>query len=461
MPGGNGLVRKGAYLSVAGAALCAGMMFSTSAFAGAFAVREQSSYYQGMSFAGSAAGDDLSSMFWNSAAAAAAPGINTSTNIALVLPDTSVDVTGGAFAAALGTAGSGDIGDATPVPASYANYQINESWFIGVGLNSQYGFRTKPDNTVYAGSPLGITSEVFSVNLNPNLAYKLTDTLTVGVGLQVQYIDVRLRSGAVPGDLDGGMATPLDAIEGLPGRTTEGDDWGIGATAGVIWKPMPGTSIGVGYRSPIEVELDGTCTGTGLTTVGTPGVTCGAGTSVTAEFTLPELVTASFSQRIGERFRLLGTVEWTNWSRLGTPQVEDGSGTSVDEIALEYEDGWFFSGGVEYAYTPDVVLRSGVAYEISPIDDDTRNVILPDDDRLWLSFGATMKLTESTKVDIGYSHLFIDDSPICQPQPDCDPAGVGADTPLFAGEATGDIDIVTIGVTHNWGGAREELEPLK
>jgi len=85
-------------------------------------------------------------------------------------------------------------------------------------------------------------------------------------------------------------------------------------------------------------------------------------------------------------------------------------------------------------------------------------VILPDDDRLWLSFGATMKLTESTKVDIGYSHLFIDDSPICQPQPDCDPANPAT---RFLGDGDGDIDIVTIGVTHNWGGAREELEPLK
>ncbi|MFP4539160.1 MAG: aromatic hydrocarbon degradation protein, partial [Dichotomicrobium sp.] len=71
MPTINEFARWGA----AGAALCAGLVFSTSAFAGGFAVREQSAYYQGMSFAGAAAGDDLSSMFWNSAAAAAAPGI--------------------------------------------------------------------------------------------------------------------------------------------------------------------------------------------------------------------------------------------------------------------------------------------------------------------------------------------------------------------------------------------------
>ena len=438
--------------SVAGAALCAGLVASTSAFAGAFAVREQSSYYQGMSFAGSAAGDDLSSMFWNSAAAAAVPGINVAAHSALVVPHREIEGTDGAFVAALDPDDSGDIGDPTFIPATYANYQVNERLFLGVGLNSGYGFTTKPDNTDWAGSPLAITSKIFTVNINPNLAYKLTDTVTVGVGAQVQYTDVRVRSGGTPDDLG-----PLDPIEGLPGRETEGDDWGVGATAGITWKPTSRTSVGIGYRSPIDVELDGTCAGTGLTNASLGGCAPG-GESVTADLTLPELVTASFSQQVGERFRLLGTVEWTNWSRLGTPQILDDGGDPVDELTLEYEDGWYFSGGVEYAWSPDTILRGGLGYEISPIKDDTRNVLLPDDERIWLSAGFSTKLSESTKLDFGYSHLFVEDSPICQPQPDCDPTNPGT---LFVGEATGDIDIVTLGLTHNFGAPEPELEPLK
>jgi len=400
-----------------------------------------------MSFAGAAAGDDISSMFWNSAAAAAAPGINVSANAALVVPHTEIEATGGAFLG-LG-AESGDIGDPTFVPASYANYQINERLFLGVGLNSGFGFTTKPDNTDWAGSPIGITSEIFSVNLNPNLAYKLTDTLTVGAGLQVQYIDVRLRSGS-----DNGIIT-RDPNNPLEGRQTEGDDWGVGATAGVIWKPMTGTSLGVGFRSAIDVELDGTCTGTGATNAALGGCDT-TGEDVTADFTLPEMISVGLSHQLTDRIRILGTVEWTNWSRLGTPQVLDADGNSVDELELEYEDGWFYSVGAEYAYSPDLIVRAGVAYEESPVTDDTRNVFLPDDERIWLSVGATTKLSERTKVDIGYSHLFIEDSPICQPQPDCNPAAAS-----FVGEATGDIDIVTLGITHNFGGPEPELEPLK
>jgi len=450
------------HLSAAGAALCAGLVLSTSAHAGAFAVREQSSYYQGMSFAGAAAGDDISAMFWNSAAAAAAPGINVSANAALVVPQTEIDAQGGVFAdtpnIGFGRAGSGDIGDPTFVPATYVNYQFSDRLFLGVGLNSGFGFTTKPDNEDWSGSPIGVTSEIFSVNLNPNLAYKLSDTLTVGAGLQVQYVDVRLRSGSDNGILQA-IGTP-GVGQALPGRETEGDDWGVGATAGVMWQPTHGTSIGVGFRSAIEVELDGTCTGTGATNVALGGCNP-AGEAVTADFTLPEMISVGLSHQLTDRIRVLGTIEWTNWSRLGTPQILDTGGNPVDELELEYEDGWFYSVGAEYAYSSDLTLRAGVAYEESPITDDTRNVFLPDDERIWLSVGATAKLTDRTKVDLGYSHLFIEDSPICQPQPGCDPNGTRAATPLFTGEATGDIDIVTLGVTHNFGGPEPELEPLK
>lgn len=442
--------------AVAGAVFGAGLVASTSVFAGAFAVREQSAYFQGMSFAGAAAGHELSSMFWNSAAAAAAPGINSETHISLVVPHTDITATSGVFVDSppfgLGMpAQSGDIGDPTPVPASYYNYQIDQQWFLGLAINGQYGFRTKPDNEGWAGSPFGVTSEVFSVNLNPVVAYKLTPELTIGAGVMVQYFDVRLRSGP-------NAAFAPASIPALPGRTTEGDDWGFGATAGVVWQPAPGTSIGVGYRSAIDVDLEGTCRGAGLSTVaavplGGPG-SCGTGTAVTASFTLPEMITASFRQQVSETWAVLGSVEWTNWSRLGgTVFIRDNTGTIVDLLPLEYEDGWFVSGGVEYAYSVDTTLRAGVAWEKSPIEDDARRVILPDSDRIWLSVGLTHKLTERATIDIGYSHLFLDDAPICETE--------ATGCALLQAEADGDIDIVSASFRYRWGGPAPELEPLK
>ncbi len=443
MPGRNAVTRW----SAAGAALCAGLILSTSAHAGAFAVREQSSYYQGMSFAGAAAGDDISAMFWNSAAAAAAPGINVSANAALVVPHREIEATGGVFIQPSPGLGldteSGEIGDPTFVPASYANYQFSDRLFFGVGLNSQYGFTTKPDNLEFAGTPIATTSKIFSVTVNPNVAYKITPDVTVGVGVQVLYADVRLRS------------SNATLITGQDGREVTVDDWAVGATAGVIWNPMPGTRLGLGYRSRIEVEADGTCTGVGPSAA--PGSTgCLNPTSVEAELTLPDQVTASFSQRVGERWRVLGTVEWTNWSLVGKQaNFVDENGDVVDIFPLGYDDGWYFSGGVEYAWRPDTILRAGLGYEISPISDEARSPSLPDDERIWLSAGFSTKLSERTTIDVGYSHLFIDDAPICETEestPEC---------AQFEAEATGDIDIVTLGITHNFGGPEPELEPLK
>jgi long-chain fatty acid transport protein len=434
-------------LGVSLAALAAASLAATTAaHAGAFAVREQSALYQGMSFAGSATGDELSSMFWNSAAAAAAPGINTETHVSIVVPDNNIASTGTSLLdidppQGLGLdTNSGNIGDATPVAASYANYQVSDQLYVGLAINPQYGFKTKPDNLDFAGTPIATSSEIFSLNFNPTVAYKITPNFTIGVGAQILYADVRLRS------------SNSTALVGDDGREVEVDDIAFGATAGISWQPAPGTTIGLGYRSRIEVDAEGTCSGTGLSNAALGG--CGAGTDVTAELTLPDLVTASFRQQLNERIAVLGTVEWTNWSLVGEQaEFKSGGGTTEDIFPLGYDDGWFFALGLEYAYTPHTTLRGGIAYEISPISDEVRNVSLPDNDRIWLSVGASTKLSEKISVDISYTHIFVEDASIEIANP-----GGGN---LLVAESESDLDIFTASFKYNLGGAEKELEPLK
>ena len=111
---------------------------TTDAQAGAFGIREQSTYYQGMSFAGAAAGNDLSSMYWNPAATGMFTGINSSSNITAVMVDTNMHATGGGLIAppAYGGGGmgteSGSLSDPGFVPASYFNYQVNDRLFLGM-----------------------------------------------------------------------------------------------------------------------------------------------------------------------------------------------------------------------------------------------------------------------------------------------------------------------------------------
>ena len=414
---------------------------TTSAHAGGFAVREQSAYYQGMSFAGAGTGDTLSSMYWNPAAAASEWGINSETHITLILPDSEITASGGLLtnpAFGLGRE-SGDIADPALVPASYANYQLSDRLFLGIAMNSGFGLVTKPDDTSWAGSPLAITSDVFSLNINPTLAYKLTPELTVGAGIQVEYFDIRLSRGPAPAAL-----APGDI-----GRRAEVDDIGIGATAGVNWTPMAGTSIGVGYRSPVSFDLEGDYAN---------AFTLGANRDAKAELTLPEIVTVGLRQALSERLDLLVGYEWTNWSRLGTISV-DVDGAPSEDLRLEYDDGHFVSVGLEYDFRPDTTLRIGAAWEKSPISDRERNVLLPDSDRIWLSVGATHKLSERATIDIGYSHIFADDAPICREAGGGPCVSLAPDILVAEGEAS--VDIISASFKYKWGDREPELEPLK
>jgi long-chain fatty acid transport protein len=432
----RGGVKYGASLA---AMVCALAALGTEAHAGAFAVREQSAYYQGMSFAGAGTGDTLSGMYWNSAAAAAAPGMNTETHVSLILPDSEITADGGVTVALGLNPESGDIADPALVPASYANYQINDRLYLGLAINSGFGLVTKPDNENWAGSVIAVTSDVFTININPTIAYKLTPELTVGVGVQVEYLNVRLNNR---GGLIGGTT-----------RSAELDDIGLGVTAGASWTPVEGTTLGIGWRSSVDFDLEGNFTA--VSRLGTFNTN-----NAQAELTLPDIVTIGLRQRLTPQLDVLVGYEWTNWSTVGTIPVDN----TPETLRLNYDDGHFVSLGLEYKYSPDTTLRTGIAWEKSPISDEERNVLLPDADRIWLSVGATHRFSERVSMDFGYTHIFADDAPICRTI--AGPAGpCSSSTPaqaiLFKGEAEGSVDIISASFKYKWGDAEPALEPLK
>jgi long-chain fatty acid transport protein len=431
---------KGFRSAIVGAAVLCGLgAFSEAAHAGGFGVREQSTTFLGTAFAGAAAGGDISSMYWNPAAAAAVPGCSMASSYSLILGRSDETAESGLFTSLPGVSTSTDVGSDALVPASYLACQLSDKLYAGVALNSPFGLLTKPDNTAWAGSPIAVTSKVFSVNLNPTLAYKLAPGLTVGVGLQVEYLKIRLNHGSFPSPLP----APLVAA-----RSFEADDWGVGATAGLLWQPLPGTSIGIGYRSAVGLDVEGQFRrGPALT--GGPAVS----TEAEAGLTLPEEVTFSFRQAVAPNWAILGTVEWKNWSRLGdVAAVGSGCGPAgvCEVLNLNFRDGWFFSLGAEYAYSPALLLRGGVAYELSPIEDTTRNILLPDSDRVFLGVGASYKYTEQIIVDFAYSHIFFDDAPFCIGSGGGSTHCTAGSTVLLSGSSDTSVDIVSLGLRYRF-----------
>jgi long-chain fatty acid transport protein len=430
---------------VRGAVLCGFAALSGAAHAGGFSVREQSTTYLGSAFAGAASGGDLSSMYWNPAAAAAVPGCSTVSSYSLIIGRSDETAEGGVFALAPGLdPNSTDVASDALVPSSYAACQLSDKLFVGVALNSPFGLLTKPEDTGWAGSPIAVTSKVFSVNVAPTIAYRLTPTLTIGAGVQVEYLRLRLTHAA--------FSTPLGPLAGS--REFEAEDVGVGGTAGLIWQPLPGTSLGLGYRSAVGLDVGGWFRRG-------PGLTTGPAISTHAEagLTLPEEVTFSFRQAVAPGWAMLGTVEWTNWSRLGDVAAKgSGCGPSgvCEVLNLNYRDSWFFALGAEYAYSPALTLRAGAAYEISPIDDDVRDILLPDSNRVFVSAGASYRYSEQIVVDFAYSHIFFEDAPFCVASAlgnggstHCN-AGTPPAAVLLRGDSDGAVDIVSLGLRYRF-----------
>lgn len=403
-----------------------GLAGTSAAYAGAFAPHEQSAYFMGSAFAGSAAGGALSSMFWNPAALGQFDGIQSDSSYSLIMPDTEITATGGALFGSGSSRSSGDIGDTAILPASYFSYQFNNAIVLGMGVNAPFGLTTDGD-WGWDGSQLARESKITTYNFTPTVAYRVSPGVIVGAGLQVQFMDAQLRQAA------GSPFGPTAAVKG--------DDWGFGFTAGILLQPAAGTSIGLGFRSKIEQELEGTFHITGVA----------ATNSITANVDLPEIVTLSLRQDMMPNWTLLGTVEWTNWSRVpelaiicaeaGAPACPAAGGplTPGGVLPLGWDDGWYFSLGLEHQYNAQLTLRGGVAYEISPIDTaEGRTIRVPDSDRFWLTAGASYQYNENTTIDLSYAHLWAEDSTTIQGET---PVG-----PALIGDVEASADIISVGV---------------
>ncbi len=410
----------------AGSALGLLVIATAQADAGGFAIREQSAYGQGSSFAGIAAGGALSSMFWNPATLTQVPGISMESDVAGIIPYATHNPGAGSTLLPAGFGGAGNSGVAALVPGSYFSMQLKPNLWLGMSINAPYGLSvTFPDR--FAGRDYAGDTTLRTYNATPTIAYRINDWISVGAGVQIQYASANLNTG-------------LGATPGLEANVG-GKGWGYGFTAGVTLTPTPTTTVGIGWRSRVDQKINGA-----LVTTFPLGPLATTG-SVNTTLDLPDTVSLGIRQRLDAQWTLLGTVEWANWSRIGTATILQPSGAAATIVGtavtlpFQYKDGWFFSAGAEYKWNERLTLRSGVGYEISPIDDQVRTPRLPDNDRFWLSVGGSWQLFPGAHFDVAYSHLFVKDPTINISATSGNPWFNGA--VAYVGDVSAHVDIIS------------------
>jgi len=375
--------------------------FAGGAQASGFALIEQNASGLGNAYAGAAAvAEDASTIFFNPAGLTRLPGMQFVGALHVISPNSEFTNSGSQLAAlhALGGNG-GDAGDLALVPNLYFSWMMDRQWSFGVGIGAPFGLKTEYEEG-WVGRFQGLKSEIKTININPTVAFKASDTFSIGFGLNYQTAEATLT-----------RAVNLGATEGRALVEADSNSWGW--NIGALFQAGPSTRIGASYRSKVEHTVNGTATITnaaGTAILGTPA-------PIEAEITLPDTFSLSIVQQIDPRLELLGDISFTRWSEIQQVRiVRLDNGTTLDTLNLNFDDTYRLSVGANYKLNDEFTLKGGLAYDKSPVQDQFRSVRLPDNDRIWIAVGGKYRISKQAVIDFGYTHIFIKDAPISNNQ---------------------------------------------
>jgi len=302
---------------------------------------------------------------------------------------------------------------------------ISRDLRFGIGIESPFGLATEYDSG-WAGRYQAEKSELKTININPSLAYRVNDFLSVGAGVSAEYIDVELSKaidfGSVCiGSLGAGACVPGGFLpQAKDGKVTiKGNDWGYGYNFGLMFTPRKDTRFGFAYRSKISHGLSGDAhydkpAGLPAALAASPTF---SDTSARASLSLPESVSINGYKELDRKWSVMGDVTWMHWSRFKELRVNFDNGAAASVTPEEWRNTYRVSAAVNYRYNDAWKLRGGVAYDQSPVQSQYRTPRIPDADRYWLTFGVQYKPTVKSAWDIGYAHLFVKDASINKSEP--------------------------------------------
>lgn len=369
---------KNPTFKIATAAMMVAGAFATQTYAAGFQLSEQSAIQMGRAMAGAGiVGDDLSAVHYNPAGMT-------------LLSGTRMQATGTWVAVNLdyeGDSGQSENGrlKGQIIPAGFITHQINDSLWAGLGLTVPYGMGTEYGEG-WEGKSRGTESMILTFDINPNLAWKVNEKLSVGGGISLQYAKAELGMGM----------GPMQA-------NVKGDSWARGWNVGLMFQPVETVRLGLAYRSNISHNADG------HTTLNNGLVLTNIRSDMEVRIKTPDTITFSATWEATDALRLSGTARWSKWSNFHSLDVQnlDLAGPQFSSTVVEnnWDDTWFFSVGADYKLNGQWTIRGGVAYDQGPVENQYRMAVIPDTDRVWFSGGASYKYTDNLTFDFGATYI--------------------------------------------------------
>lgn len=368
-------------------AVCA----ASAAHAAGFMLTEQSAGALGRAYAGVGVdGTDISGVYYNPATMTLHPGTQIQAGFVAVGLDLAYE----------GNDGSTENGqyNTQAIPHGYISHQLTDNMWIGLAMTVPFGMGTEYKD-IWSQSDRGISAEVLTFDFNPNVAWKVSDKLSLGAGMSIQYAAADLKKRV--------QNPAFEQAGGYANSEIDADSLAWGFNIGLMWSPLENLRFGLSYRSQINHNADGDLT------IGDAGsfdkvVVSGDLMTLDASATLsaPAWAMATAAWDVNDLLSLYATFRWTNWSSFEELTIETNMAGVGDTIQNHWQDAYLFSVGADLRFTNWWTFRAGIGYETSVIDDPRyRTTIIPDADRWWFALGSSFKATDNMQIDVSAAWL--------------------------------------------------------
>jgi len=313
------------------------------------------------------------------------------------------------------------------LPAFYAALPLPDDRFVvGLGLHAPYGLSNEwePNEAFRYAAPW--FAELKTINFNPTLAWRIHERLSLGVGLDVMWSELKLKQfypwALISGD-------PLAPDGELRAR---GDGVGIGGNIGLTWQVAERHRLAVAYRSRISVDYDGSLELSGFP----PGFPLGAPeTSFASGITFPDIVTVGYGMQVTDRLRLGADVEWLQFSNFDSLPIEIGAPPPLvpSRINQAWRDTFTIGIGGDYRINDRWVVRASYQHYQTPVPDETLSPTIPDSDQNVVTAAVEYRWGRS-RLELAYGLVLYDDRDITNNQ-----------NPAFNGHYEFGVHLIAVG----------------
>lgn len=346
--------------------------------------------------------DDPSAIFFNPAGITQLPGLQVMSGAIFIVPSTTVTTRDPLTGREVSNSTDGHVWFP---PHLYATYQINNHLWFGFGVFSPFGLGTEFDGD-WPGRFNSYKVVIQTLNVNPNIAWKINDEWSVAAGFNAMWFDLELRTKIDP---TGGNfpINPFNVDQRLIG-----DSWGFGGNVAVRYQPLDWLAFGASYRSRMKQTVEGRADFSRGVFAGSPLF---RDTDATGSIVLPDEVFLGVTFYPSKSWNVEVGAIWTNWSTFDelTIHYKTPIAPGVDSATRikDWHDVWRIHGGLEYKACDWLDLRTGYEYDMEPIPEKHADYLVPANDRHLFAFGPGFHWGP-WNVDLSYMYLLITDREI-------------------------------------------------